>query len=505
MNRKNVTVAAAALAVVLAGAYPASSWYFGKQIEAAHAESIRIITAQPYFKLLRHDYERSLFGASEVVTLEVPTALFRLPARPAAPKAAPEAGDEETPDAGEPPAPPPLPPLRITLKTSIQHGPLPGFNGLAAGSSSTLVEFGEPYQKKITEAFGGKPPLEIRTHYDFLGGGRATLTSPALKLVLPAADGAPPATFTGNGLEMSVEFSRGLQQLDLRASAPRFELAEANGARLLLAGMRTETRQQRIFEDDPLLYSGTQQFSLAEASFTPGSEHGSKIALKEIKYDVQMPVAGEFIDLVAQLGAAELRVGEQNYGPAHYDLSLKHVNARKLSALNRSLMALYTQPEVLQDTNRLLQAFAPMKDQLVALLLDNPTLSMDRVSFNTPQGEARLGASLKLVDPKADDFANPMMLMAKIDFAADVVFPAALITALPGDPATDGADEEQAQQRRQMTEQTLARFIEQGYATLDNGMLKSRISFHGGQLLVNDKPFNPMAMVQPPALEDLPK
>ncbi len=526
MNRKNATVAAAILATVLAAAYPASSWYFGRQIEAAHAESVRMITAQPYLKLVRHDYERNLFDASEVITLEIPSALFRLPSRPDTPKAEatttpesePETGNAEAPQAGAPAAPAttgqpaPLPPLRITLKTAIQHGPLPGLNSLAAGSSSTTVEFEGDLQKKVLEAFAGKTPLEIRTRYDFLGGGLTKFSSPAFRIAIPDPEGTRQTTLSGNGLEMEVEFTRGLQQMVMHASAPRFEMNESNGTHMLLSELRAESRQQRIFEDDPALYSGSQQFSLEELSIDPGQETGHPIALKEIKYDVQMPVTGEFIDLIAQLGAKELRVGEQNYGPAHYDLSLKHLNARKLMALNRSLMALYTQPEMLQDTNRLLQAFTPMKDQLVALLLDSPSLSLDRISFSTPEGEAKITAVLKLLDPKAEDFANPVALTGKIDFAADITFPRALIAAAlqSGQPAsTEGPEgktvEETPPQPGPMAGQALDRLVEQGHVIVDGALLKSRVSFRNGQLLVNEKPFNPLAMAQPQAPAELPK
>ena len=185
MKRKNISLAVAAAAVLVAAAYPASSWYFGRQIEAAHAEIDAKIAALPYLKLIRHDYERGLFDASETITVEIPAALFRMPPLPAKP-ARPQA-DEAAPETSEPPqaqqaspAPAPaLPPLRITLKTAVRHGPFPDFSAFAAGSATTVVEFDEAIQKKVLEAFGGKPAAEIRTLYDFAGGGRSTVASPA--------------------------------------------------------------------------------------------------------------------------------------------------------------------------------------------------------------------------------------------------------------------------------------------------------------------------------------
>lgn len=506
MANKNVTVAAIAVAAVLAAGYPASSWYLGRQIEAAHAEVDARIAAVPYLKLVRHDYERSLFGASETTTIELPAAMFRMPLMPTAPaapaampapppaaEAAPEATPETPPVAQPAPAPAPLPPLRITIKTTIQHGPLPGFNAFAAGSASSVIEFDEPIQKKVLEAFGGKPAMAIQTLYDFQGGGRSTATSPAFKIALPGQTEGSQATLSGDGVEMVVEFTKSMEQYSLRGGAPRFELAELNGPRLTMTGLRIESRQQRMFPDDPMLYSGSQQVSLAGIDIDPGPDKGQRIALKELKYDVQMPVSGEFVDLIAQLGAAELRVGEQNYGPVAYDFSFKHLHARKMMALNRSLMALYTKPETLQDSQQLMQALAPMKEQLVGLLLDNPVVSVDRIAFRMPEGEAKVSASVRLLEAKAEDFANPMLLVAKLDAAAELALPAALAATMAGGKAES---EEEAQMRKQATEQSIANFVQQGYATLDNGVIKSRIAFKGGQLLVNDKPFNPMVMAQ---------
>ena len=88
-----------------------------------------------------------------------------------------------------------------------------------------------------------------------------------------------------------------------------------------------------------------------------------------------------------------------------------------------------------------------------------------------------------------------MLLPAKIDATADIALPTKLLLTLAGGQAQS---EEDAALLGQMAEQTLDNVVQQGYATLDGGLLKSRITFKAGQLLVNDKPFNPMALMAPP-------
>jgi uncharacterized protein YdgA (DUF945 family) len=42
----------------------------------------------------------------------------------------------------------------------------------------------------------------------------------------------------------------------------------------------------------------------------------------------QSPIEGELLDLVAKMGVDRVLIGDQNYGPVHYDFSLWHLHAR---------------------------------------------------------------------------------------------------------------------------------------------------------------------------------
>ena len=486
MKRKTVTVIAIVV-VALAAAYPASSWFLGTQIEKAHGKIDAQITARPYLELILHVYERRLFDATDTITIEIPAA----PSAPAAPEESPGAPRETSPASG-------AAPLRITFRTAIRHGPLFDSGALAAGSAVTVAEFDGAIQQKALEAFGGKPALEIRTLYGLGGGGRFAITSPAFNIALPDETEGRSATLSGDGLEITGEFTQGAEQYSLRGAVPRFELAEADGLRLALTGLVVEGKERRLFPDEPLSYVGTQRLALAGLKVEPGEaldEDGgptlpSKIALSDIQCDTETGASGEFLDSVVRISAAGLRVGERDYGPVAYDFSMKHLHARKLMALNRESMALYAKP-ALGDQIRLAQVFAPMQEHFVALLLDGPILSIDRIAFNTPEGEAKISASVKLGDAKAEDFNRPLILLAKLDAAADLTLPVPLVTALA---ASDAKDEAEAKERGELVERTIALLVEQGYATVDDGIFKSRLAFLAGQLSLNDKLFNPLAM-----------
>ncbi len=502
MAQNRLTVVAASLAAVIAVGYPATAWYLGKQIETAHGDARAMIATQPYLKVASHSYERGLFSASETTTIEIPAALFRMPQAKADDSADPADSGTEGAEASKQEKPA-APPFRFTVKTTIQHGPLPGFAKLAAGSETSTIEFDEPLRTKLQEAFGTAQPFDIRTTYDFQGGGRSTFASQPFKFLLPGNTSESKAMLTGERVEMVMEFSKGLAEYSLRGTAPRFAISEPGGTNLVMSGAAIDSQLKRVFPEDPLLYAGSQKITVAELSITPADGASDtkgpaqKLALKEIAYDVQMPVSGAFIDMIAKMGASTVQVGEQNYGPAHYDFSLKHLHARKLATLSHGLMALYAKPEIFADQGKLLQALATLKAPFFDLLADGPVFSIDRIAFHTADGDANLSASVKLADAKPEDFSNPLMLLAKLEAAVEVTLPASLIQNLA---AGDSESDEEKQQTTATAGQTIENLVQQGFATREGNAIKSRLSFKTGQLLVNDKPLNPLTLMQKPNL-----
>lgn len=467
MKRKNILVAATAALIVIAAGYPASSWYFGGQIETAHRQIDAHIATLPFVKLVSHDYERGLFDARETIVIEVPGAFAR------------GAGDSK--------------PVRIVLKNVIQHGPFPGFATFATGRVTSVVEFDEEIQKKVLEAFDGKPAVEIQTVYGF-GDGHFTLVSPAFRFDLPGGTERPPLTFSGDGLELSGEFNRELARYSVRGGAPRFEMSDPEGRRMALNGLQIDAQQQRLFPDE-LLFVGSQRFSLAGLEIDPGAngneDEPPKLALKDIKYEVDAQASGEFIDVSARTGATGLRIGEEEHGPVAYDYSLKHLHARTLGTLTRKLSSM--DPETLRNQKRLSKAFEPMKGDFIALLTNGAILSVDRVVFRLPEGEVGFNASFKLDGGKAEDFNSTLRLLGKLDTTAELSLPGKSIGALLGD--LDAENEEEAQTRVQTAEEIITRLVRQGYVTDENGLLRTRLVFSKGQLLLNDKPFNPMTLL----------
>ena len=357
--------------------------------------------------------------------------------------------------------------------------------------------------KKLAKLLGDKKPLTAHTVFRFDGGGNSAIASPAFAVDIPGEEPGKVSRMSWQGFNANVDFTKNLQSYTMSGEAPKLEMLDANGIAAVMTGLKFSGEQTRIFDDEPLLYSGTQRFTMAQMSIADKNGKEQPVLLKQIAYDIAMPASGEFLDMVAKMGAEGVQVGEQNYGPAHYDFSLKHLHARTTAKLYRAMMKMYSDPVALADPTK---AFAPLAEPGLELLKHNPEFRIDRLSFKTPQGEAAGSASAKLKDAKPEDLANPMMLLAKLEASADIALPESLLANMSGGAmhaASEGEapDPETVAAHKEMLEQQLAGFAEQGYITRAGGLVKSKIEFRDGQLTVNGKPFNPMAMRGPAPAE----
>ena len=458
-------------AAVVALAYPGSAWLLGTRVEAAFDEQYRALEEQPYIKVVSRDYQRGLFSATETVTFEL-TGLSEI-------LATKHDADMETADA--PPATP-AESLRFTIRTEIKHGPLPGFSAFGAATADSELVLTPEQQAAVTKVFGDKKPLQVHSVFGLLGGGSSTLSSPATTFDTPAKEGEKPLHVVWNGLEITADFTSHMKQYSFKGEIPGFEISDGNGGHGQLSGLHIEGEQQRVFDDLPNFYSGTVRMTLAQLIFTETAKEGSTTPttlfdVKQLAYDASVPVNGEFVDLIGKIAVETAQFEGENYGPAHYDFSLRHLHARTTAELYQKLMKWYADPARLaaEKNGNPMAGLETLRDPALALLKYAPEIRLDRLSFNSPQGEANVSATVKLGEIQAEELANPFALLGKLDAGADLSLPEALMGDL-------------------IDADKLGAFEQMGYVTREGKLLRSKIAFAKGQLTVNGKPFNPMAM-----------
>lgn len=480
--KKAVALVIIALPLV---AYTGGAWYLGQRIQNSHDAQAKQAEGIPNVKLVNRDYQRGLFASTETVTIELMGDTAR---------ALRAAGEEA------------IEPVRLAVRTDIRHGPWLGGTEFDAGvAHSGLVLEGEALEL-VRKVFGDRKPLDIRTVYHFAGGGRSELSSPAFVFDAPADDDGNAVKVSWDGITARIDFEEGMTRYTMSGSAPKLELTDTRGMHAVMTGLGFSGDQSRLFDDEPLLYSGLQRFTVDAITLDGRNGAMPKIALGKLVYEADIPKDGDFIDLVARIGAEKLEVAGGSYGPAHYDFSVRHLHARTAARLYRSFMEISSDPAALADPEAMRARMGPLMGPAIELLGHAPVVAIDRLAFNTPQGPASLSARVSLPAITPDELANPMLLIGKVDASGAVSLPEALVrstmvernkTGLRAVVGEDADADEVATMAGAQYEQTLQSLTAQGYVTRAEGQLSAKLAFSKGQLTVNGQPFNPTAMAQP--------
>ena len=433
------------IVLLAASAYAASAFYYGREVETAMADPYKGLEANPYVKLLKRDYQRGVFSSTESVTIEL-------------------LGDFARATGGAP--------LLMTARSRVSHGPVPGLSQLAAAAVDTELFVGG-----AGIPMPGTRVMVARTvvHHD--GTGETRGVSPATALEFPDPVVGKLGRIAWDGGDFVMQFSQNMQQYNLQGQSPKFEMGMADGGRVVMSGVRFAENSKAIFPEDTSLRTGTQNMAIGEMSMILPVPGAKPVVMKKITYDTSVPLNGDFIGLNAKLLITDILVAEQNYGPAHLDMSGKNLHARSLLQVQKA-MAGMNKMAAPQPGSDPMAAMQPMIAAMVAVLQHDPEVSIDRFSFNTPNGEVLLTAKVRVPGVTAEDASNVMALMQKMDVGAELALPEALLMTTAPPPV----------------QQQVAGLIEQGYAYRDGTMIKSKLEYRAGQVAVNGLPFDPMAM-----------
>lgn len=458
-------------AALIALAYPASAWFLGSRVEATLDEQYRSLAEQPYIKLISRDFQRGLFASTETATIEL-VGLANLSPAKLEDGALPETSST-----------PPAPPIQFTVRTTFQHGPLPGFSTLASAVADSELVLTAEQQQQVAALIGDKKPVQVHTVFSLFGGGTSTLSSPAFAFDLPKGADGKTARASWNGLQMTVDFSSQMKHYTMKAEAPGLEIKDNTGSLAQFTGLHISGDQERLFDDVPGFYSGSTKMTLDQLSFVDGKENVPEgiakqpLLIKQISYDASIPVNGDFIDVIGKIGIETAQIEAQNYGPAHYDFSLRHLHARTTAELYKALMKWYADSARLptNESGNPLNGMEVLREPALALLKYSPEFHIDRISFKSPQGEANISASAKLGALQPEELANPFLLLGKLDVNANLTIPEDLL-------------------KNTLQPEQISVFVDQGYIVREGSLLQSKIAFANGQATVNGKPFNPMTM-----------
>jgi uncharacterized protein YdgA (DUF945 family) len=468
-----------AIVAVLAASYPGLAWYSGRTVEARlKTYQERMLAQAPYLTVASRSYERGIYRSTEEITYEFGRGMFAAVAAAAA-------------ASGKPGTVPGS--LRFTVRSRIQHGPLPGFGRPALARIETEFVMSDAVKQTLAKAFGERKPIEIVTLLDFQGGGETKVSSPAFD---GFSIGVKGETLSWKGLNATVKFGPDLAWAKLHGEAPGMEVKSPAGESAKFEQISVDSNSELAFED---LYIGDASVTMKSVRVEPGQSGApgpQSVSMDGIEYSARFDRKQDFLDVGAKFGIASMDMQPAKLSDLHYDLTIKHLHGPSVAAFMRSFRKALAEGPAAVDG----EAGATFDKELrrlgIELLKRDPELVIDRISFAMPEGDAKVTGSVRIVGFDEGDLEGPaaaMSLVQKLDARVDVSVAEALLAKLA---ATGGGAAQWDQQ--------LASFEAQGYVTRTDGRLTTHVEFRQGALTLNGKAFTPPA-APPPAGEKPPR
>ncbi|MEW6445459.1 MAG: YdgA family protein [Pseudomonadota bacterium] len=467
----------AGLVVTPLAAYPAASWLMGQQAERLLGEQYAQLEGNVYLKLHARDTQRGVFNTVETATFEWLPSI----GKPLAQALCESSAKAE----GAPACSNPTEPLRFTVRTTIQHGPLPGLSTLALATAHSELVLAEPRHPVLASLYGDKTPLTVDTVFRFGGDGHQSMKSPAVDFTADDQTRLQWGEFNLEG-----DFTRGAKSVRFTGGLPFVKALSPEGAPLLdMSDMRMEGTQTRLFDDDPYLYAGPVKLTLARLDIPRKGEDDQNVLIEGLAFRGNVIQKEAFLDLEGGYAVDVFRLGEERFGPVRLDAAFRHMEARSLSRFYRDYTRLVQDGDLREalagGAKPDLALFKPLLEPARVLLENSPEFSIDRLDITLPKGTLQGNAVVRLPNAKvgnlADAAANPLVLMGLAS-----ALEAEVRMSVPEALAVEWAGEDQAAMIPVLTQE--------GYIQNAGGVLSSRLSYARGEITVNGKKLDPALM-----------
>jgi uncharacterized protein YdgA (DUF945 family) len=466
LKKLSAPAIAAIVVGVLVVAYPAASWYTGKRIETTFNDLPQQSLKYPYLKITKQEFKRGLFSSTEDIVIEF----------------APSKLDKTNPDAIDAAADgtasaPEKPPVQLHFVSHIQNGPFPGMRFGAATIETELVLDGDD-KAAVEKLFGKQSPLQIHSKLGYMGGGSVVVNNPAFSSTM----GDQGDKIDWKGFTISADFSSGAREVQYKIDAPGMTAHTSAGLDVVLGAISGNADMQSVAADSSL-YLGKAHLTADQLKVTNAVEPTKSFELQKLAIDSDSNAKNNFVDMVVQLGAKSLVTSKLTVNDIHYDYGLRHLDEPTLiklsDAFNRQPKdQAQTAEDPTANIMKVWKEFGP------ALLNNKPEFTIDRVSFSTADGEAKLTARAGISEAVTDDLSNYMALLPKLDASATISMPEAMVTKLMANTVSDPITQVQMEDN---TKQQIAAFEAQGFVTRKGDILSTNFDWKKGKALINGK------------------
>lgn len=387
---------------------------------------------------------------------------------------------------------------QIKFKEEIVHGPV--YFGLLAQGESPLVAAvikGEldvlPEQQAVVKKlFADKKPVVYQHIVDFSGNLKSQSYIPSVNSSFEGEQG--PVTIQFAGTVVTERFDAVLGQLSGGVKLPVFKMTtvdyslSANAINLSFSG--SMGGHQIVVGDSAI------SVNLFEVNSASG-----QFSLRDFSARTVTSETGSLINSGTNISVQEVLASNQKFGPIQLDFKLNGISAPALNQLQ------VIQDEVSEMKKKGLpeeQINSMMTGQIMGVVPDlirQAEIKIDPLSIKSELGELKADMDFALQGIDEDTPADPMFLLGAVSMDLNVLIDKPLLKQFVSWQVENSAAEELPQEYDvEITiDQKVVASIQD---MIDGNWLKesvrgysSKISMHQGELLINEKPVDPMQQI----------
>lgn len=373
-----------AAVVVATGAYAATSWWLGGQVEAQYTARLERTSQLLAGKLTwQRTYRRGLFSSSQDWVISIPMA------DPSG------AGGQA--------------PVRVRLHSDIRHGPVAS-GKLVAAVDHTRVEHIEGLPRELVQNVKLGGPLTATTVQELRGTWRSDVNMPGgtAMLQLDGDDGTLAVTWEPAQTRVRGDSSYREVNGTTRWAGLHADVAQADRQAALTLTDWSSRYHVNLDADAWLLtpahVSATVgSFLLTETSAGPADSSTPAFSLSNIEYDLDRSASGDFIELRQNLGA-EGQLGAISLDKLEAEQTLERLDQQALRELQPLLLAaLFSgspqealDEQALESVMRQLTDAGPAYSERISAILDGASGHLQWRVALAPKTSAPGGSRLAL-------------------------------------------------------------------------------------------------------------
>jgi uncharacterized protein YdgA (DUF945 family) len=367
----------------------------------------------------------------------------------------------------------------LLYRAHLNHGPFAG--GLNAASYTGELLLPPALQKKYEEATGQKVLASFTGTYGFGGASSQTITMPKFDMKMDENTGK--LQFLGATVDAKsdvegkkISYVGNMPGAIFESKQGKFTLgvADFNAKLNLIAPGIWESESSGKLKDVVAMNGDKPVFKLEGLTFSGANTVDDK---KIMTSKVNMALA--------KISTAD---SKNEYTNAVYEFVINNIAAEPMARISaaqncgmvpvlQSLMGSKAGMAGLAESSQAMNAnneatFKTMLADYKLIAAANPSIDIKKISVMTPDGVVDLNGQMKLAGIVESDWANPMLLLQRLDASMNVTFPAPLIPA--------------------QMQLMVTKSVTEGFATQKDKQLSTTFKFSQGKATLNGKPIEKM-------------